>query len=839
MSASDTMPDVRYPSRFVEVIVPLPLDGPFTYRIPDHITAPVGPGSRVIVSFGKRRFYTGLVRGFVADPAMSPTPLPLEIKDIISVLDPEPIVRHPQLKHWEWIAQYYLCSLGDVYKAAVPAGLKIESETNFEVNPDFDIDASPFTEKQAQILALLREKGKLTAAQISKALKVADITPTLQRLVDAGLILLCESLSENYRPKTLKLVKLAIPRYDDEALRSAFAAVKSAKKQELMLQTLIHLSKFTLQGVPIVEVQQSELLEKTKLTAPILKALRDKGIVETYAKKISRFSPLGLSTQPLPTLSAAQSTALSQIHHSWFEKQVTLLRGVTSSGKTEVYMHLIDYALSQRTSALLLVPEIALTTQLTERMQRVFGDRVVIYHSKFTDNERVDIWRKVQQAAEPQLIIGARSAIFLPFSKLGLVIVDEEHEPSYKQTDPAPRYNGRDSAIVLAAMHGAKTLLGSATPAIETYYKAQTGKYGLVELTERYAGAQLPKVELVDMATESKKKAVDGPFAFRTVAAIREALEGGRQAIVFNNRRGFAPIARCTRCEYIPRCLYCDVSLTYHRDIHQLVCHYCGTRYPMPDICPNCKEPAMRVVGYGTERIEDDVERCFPQARTLRMDLDTTRSRASYDRIISTFSQGGADILVGTQMVTKGLNFTGVEVVAVVDADRVINYPDFRSAERAFNMLSQVSGRAGRRAEDTGRVLVQTRTPDHPIFKYVITHDYPGFYAMELEERRTFSYPPFSRVILITLKHRDAAAIDTFASAFGQRLRDLFGTRVSGPAAPAVARVNSLHIRKIMLRVELEASMTKVKDILRTEHAAMSKMPLFSALIVQYDVDPY
>lgn len=818
-------------SEYVEVIVPLPLHGPFTYHIPTETVSEIRPGVRVIVPFGSRRFYTGIVRAFTIPPDG------MEVKDIISVLDPEPVVTRTQLKLWDWMAQYYLCTAGEVFKAALPAGLKIESETKFEFNPDFDPE-TPLNDRQARIVALLQSKGKLTSAQISKFTSEANITPTLHRLLGMGAVIVSESLNDSYRPKTLKLVVPAFERYNDEALCEAFACVKSAKRQEQMLQTLLHLSRFTLRDCAMKEVTQSELIDTAGGTTATLKALCDKGLAKTIKRTVSRFSPLGLSTTPLPDLSETQKKALKEIHQSWNSRSVTLLHGVTGSGKTEIYIHLIDYILREGRQTLFLVPEIALTTQLTGRLQRVFGDKVIIYHSKFTDNERVDIWRKILTSSEPCVVIGARSAVFLPFASLGLIIVDEEHEPSYKQQDPAPRYNGRDTAILLASMHGARTLLGSATPAVDTYYKAQTGKYGLVTLSERYGGAVLPRIELVDMSLAGKKKEVNGAMAFATISRIRNSINEHRQAIIFNNRRGYSPIARCSKCEYIPRCLYCDVSLTWHRNENALVCHYCGTRYPMPTVCPNCKEPAMRVVGYGTERIEDEVDRIFPEAKTLRLDLDTTRSRTSYDNIISVFSSGGADILVGTQMVTKGLNFTHVDTVAVLNADQIISYPDFRSSERAFNMLSQVAGRAGRTADNPGTVIIQTRTPDHPLFGFVINHDYSRYYAHEIEERQAYLYPPFSRVIVITLKHRDPQSLDTLTAAYTDRLRELFGTRLSGPSTPAVSRVNSLHIRRLMLRVELTASMTKVKELLRRTHASLQEMPRFGSLIVQFDVDP-
>jgi primosomal protein N' (replication factor Y) len=536
-------------------------------------------------------------------------------------------------------------------------------------------------------------------------------------------------------------------------------------------------------------------------------------------------------------LSPAQSKALQEIHHSFLSGNITLLHGVTSSGKTELYIHLIDRVLEEGNQALFLVPEIALTTQLTRRLQRVFGDKVVIYHSKFSDNERVDIWRKLLNSSEPMVIIGARSAIFLPFAKLGLVIVDEEHEPSYKQFDPAPRYNARDSAILLASMHGAKTLLGSATPSIETYYKATHGKYALVTLSERYAGVKLPKIEVVDMALERNRHAVDGTFAKVLTGAAHQVIADNKQVILFHNRRGYSPFGRCKLCQFVPKCDNCDVSLTYHRYPEAFVCHYCGATYPVMRTCPSCHEPTIEIVGYGTERLEEDIAEQFSDARILRMDLDTTRNRDSYDRIIDDFSQHKADILIGTQMVTKGLDFSDVSLVGIISADTIINIPDFRSAERAFNMLEQVSGRAGRRTGE-GSVLIQTYRPEHPVIQFVRNHDYNGFYEHEIAERQAFNYPPFSRIINIYIKHRDQAVVAQMATEYANRLRALLGNRVSGPDEPAVNRIQSLYIRKIMLKLEINASMSRVKQLLRELYIEMHASPTMRALTLYYDVDP-
>lgn len=820
-------------SSFVEVVLPLPLASTFTYSLPEVMQGSVGVGSRVIVPFGKKKFYTGIVAGFA--PA---APREYEVKEVIHVLDAQPVLRHPQLRFWEWMAGYYMCSLGEVYNAAVPGGLKIESETQFELNPDFDMDdASLLSEREVIAAQLLSSKSRLTALEIQKETGFRNVTALMNKMVERGVAILSESLVEKYRPKREKCVRAAFERGSDEALRAAFAAVRGAKKQETLLMTLIHLTGFTVQGRELREVTQTELLEKSGCSATILKALADKGIVERYTRETSRFGHAGGGDTQLPELTAPQMTALDSIHASFLEKPTTLLFGVTASGKTEIYAHLVDYAMKQGSQVLYLVPEIALTTQLTQRLRRYFGDKLLVYHSKFSDNERVEIWNRLLHGNSPCVVVGTRSSLFLPFAKLDLIIVDEEHDQSYKQFDPAPRYNARDSAIMLAHMHGAKTLLGSGTPAVDTFYKAQTGKYALVQLKERFQGVEMPAMEMVDMSKEWKKKAVKGSLADITLAALKQTVEAKRQGIIFLNRRGYAPMARCTQCQYVPKCKNCDVSLTYHKRANTLICHYCGATYPLSDTCPACKQPAIEIVGYGTERVEDAIDEQLPEARTLRMDLDTTRNKNSYASMIELFSERKADLLVGTQMVTKGLDFDGVDAVAVVNADSMINFPDYRSAERAFCMLEQVAGRAGRK--NPGRVLVQTYNPAHPILQFVEKHDYEGFYHYELEERKAYAYPPFTKLIYVYLKHRDERELDNLASVYAAHLRELFGTRVQGPGKPGVARVQNYYIRQVMVKVEPEASVTKVKEVLQWLHADMrSKMPAMRGLVLYYDVDP-
>lgn len=820
---------------YAEVLLPLPLTGTFTYIVPEALADRVKPGHRVIVPFGRRKFYTAIVTGLT--PRL---PGNFEVKEISQALDDTPIIRHPQLKLWEWMAEYYLCSPGEVYKAALPAGLKIESETFIDINPDYE--ESPerrLDEREVMVMAnVAHAEKRVTMGDIERMTGFRNVTAIVSRLVELGALRVSENLVERYHTRKETFVEIAIERGDAEALHRAFDTVGSSPKQEKALMTLLELSQFMRRDAKLREVRRSELTDRAGVTTAIVGALEKRGIIRQIRRGVSRFAPVDTEPGPLPELTPPQKSALDAIHASWREKDITLLHGVTSSGKTEIYINLIDYVLRQGRQALYLVPEIALTTQLTRRLQRVFGRKVIIYHSRFSDSERVELWRRMLDTREPVVVIGARSALFMPFSSLGLVIVDEEHESSYKQQDPAPRYNGRDAAMVLARMHGAKTLLGSATPAIDTYYKALAGRYGLVELKERFGGAQMPEVELIDMSLARKKREVSGTFSRRLRQLIDVATGRGDQSIVFLNRRGFAPMARCRQCGYIPKCENCDVSLTYHRGIDKLVCHYCGTPYELPKICPACKEPDMEIIGYGTERVEDEIAMFFPDAAIARLDRDTTRNKESYETIIDSFSKGRSNILVGTQMVTKGLDFDRVGVVGVVNADATVNQPDFRSAERAFNMLEQVSGRAGRRTGAPGVVAIQTYTPSHPLYGYLKAHNYRGFYDHEIEERRLFLYPPFTRVIYVYLKHRDQAAVNALAAAYGQRLRQLFGNRVFGPDEPSVARVQQMYIRRVMIKIEVEASMRKVKEILRALYEEMHAGGAARGAVVYYDVDP-
>lgn len=827
-----TNDSLLYMTRFADVILPLPLYRYFTYRIPADMQGRLRQGHRVVVSFGRSKFYTAIV------VALHDTePQGYEVKEIATLLDDEPIVLRPQLKFWEWIAEYYLCSVGDVYKAALPSGLKLESETSLSVNSDYEESAEePLSEREAVLMQVLSEQGRLTVHELEKLTGLRNTLPVLRRLVEREAIFVSERIRANYKPKTEVCIRLSFEPGNQEALCNAFELVKRSKQQETLLLSYLELSHFMQPG-NYTEVSRAALLERAGVSAAVLAGVVNKGVMLTYKREISRFAKVMRHCADLPTLSSEQSRALNEICSAMRDKSVTLLHGVTSSGKTEIYTHLIDNALKQGRQVLYLVPEIALTTQLTDRLQRVFGDKLLIYHSRFSDNERVEIWQKLLTDREPKVILGVRSSIFLPFHNLGLVIVDEEHETSYKQYDPAPRYHARNAAIVLAQMYDARVLLGSATPAIESYYNAQCGKYGLVELLTRYSNNPLPEVRTIDMREQRRKKLARGNFSEPLVQEVHKALEREEQIILFQNRRGFAPMVECRECAWIPKCTQCDVSLTYHKRDNRLVCHYCGYSCEVPRMCPACLQPTIEVRGFGTERIEEDVESIFPDTPLARMDMDTTRSRNAYQEIIDNFAEGKSKILIGTQMVTKGLDFDRVSVVGILSADTMLSFPDFRAHERAFQMMAQVAGRSGR-GKSRGIVFLQTSQPETPVISQVIRHDYVGMYNEQLSQREAFGYPPFTRLIYIYLKHRDEAVLDTLSQQYATILRKVFGERVLGPDNPPVARIQSLYIRKIMLKVEVSASMAQVKDLLRQIYERSLADDRFKALTLYYDVDP-
>ena len=819
-------------AKFANVILPLPISGSFTYSVPSIYEDEIEVGSRVLVQFGKKNYYTGIV-----ELVHNNQPSGYEVKEIMMVLDAKPIVRHPQLKLWNWLAEYYLCSVGEVYKAAVPSGLKVESETYILLNSDYEYDENVnLTERMALIIQLLDRNGRMKISEIERETGFKNLGTPVNKMLEIGLVLIDERIVDKYRARKETLVRLNCDRNDNEALHGFFDIVKRARQQEKMLIAYLDLSAWMQSATP-KEVLKSDLLERSGASPAVLKGLVDKGVLEIYKKEINRFTVDVSESAELPQLSNAQLAAYNSILDKWKENKVTLLRGVTGSGKTEIYSHLINDVLNLGQQVLYLVPEISLTTQLTSRLQKIFGKRLLIYHSKFSDNERVDVWKKLLSTHEPLIVLGVRSSVFLPFAKLGLVIVDEEHESSYKQYDPAPRYNDRDAAIVLASMHGAATLLGSATPAVETYYKAKNGRFGLVELLERFDGIRMPEVKVVDMRDQRKRKECRGLYSNPLLVASRKALGEGKQVIMFQNRRGYAPMVECKECAWVPKCKNCDVSLVFHRNIRELRCHYCGYSMTLPNLCPVCGQDSVETYGYGTERIADDLNEIFNEYRVARMDLDTTRNKDAYEDIIEDFSSHKTDILVGTQMVTKGLDFERVRVVGVLNADSILNYPDFRSNERAFNMIEQVAGRAGRKNE-VGEVYVQTTDPNNQIIEKVKTHDYEGYYDEQIDERQRFAYPPFTKIVNIYLKHKDERMVNSLAVNYVLELRKIFGNRVLGPEKPIVGRVANYYIQSIMLKMEANASMRKVKDLLRTVYERVSIDKNMRSAILYYDVDP-
>lgn len=754
--------------KYVDVILPLPLDGTFTYSVPDGMEGKVVPGVRLLVPLGKSKKYIAMATRLHDDkPAFS-------CKPVEAVLDNTPSLLPQQMRLWQWIGYYYMAPLGDVYNAAMPGGLKS---------------------------------------------------------------------TEKFKPKMELYVELASTYRSEQALHVALNLVQRALKQAKTLTTFLSLSHWdSLDGdTPregIKKVTKEELMNESHCTAAVVKALIDRGILFTYELEIGRLNTNGESHLDLiKPLSLAQQDAYNGILMQMMKKDVVLLHGVTSSGKTEIYIHLIRKAIEEHKQVLYLLPEIALTVQIMERLHRVFGDRLGIYHSKYSDAERVEIWQKQLSDHPYDVILGARSAVFLPFKNLGLVIIDEEHETSFKQQDPAPRYHARSAAIVLAKMYGAKTLLGTATPSMESYYNAQQGKYGLVELKTRYKGIQLPEIQVVDVKDLRRRKMMSGPFSPQLLAAVREALKNGQQAILFQNRRGFAPMVECKVCGWVPKCKNCDVSLTLHKSINLLTCHYCGYTYPVPTECPNCGSTEIMGRGFGTEKIEDQIAEIFPEAKIARMDLDTTRTRNAYERLIADFSEGRTNLLIGTQMVSKGLDFDKVSVVGILNADSMLNYPDFRAYEHAFMMMAQVSGRAGRKGK-RGLVILQTKNPTLPVIGQVVHNDYEGLYQSILEERRTFHYPPFFHLINVYVKHKYDKVCEQASHELCKTLRSWFGGRVLGPDKPAVARVKTMNIRKIVIKLENGIDQQKVREYLKFAQQQMGKDPRYGALQIYYDVDP-
>lgn len=828
------------PVLYADVVLPLPLAGTFTYHVPQALVSSVREGCRVIVPFGVRKFYAAVVVRVHGDEP----PEDIVIKDVHECLDERPVLLDWQIRFWQWMAGYYLCTLGEVCKAALPSGLKLESESVVECSDDFVADVSVLTAREQRVYTLLEDGKPMKVNKLQKAVGTEfSVLPVVRALLDKGAVRMKETLEPGFRPRTEVCVRLCREFFDNGLLVGLYDSLKRASRQLALLSRYVEMSglpaALTLQNYSLIkEVPRSDLLADVDAKPAALSELVRRGVFELYTREVDRIGRCApLWGEAVSSLSAAQQAAYDGIRNVFAQRNVCLLHGVTSSGKTEVYTHLIRHELEAGRQVLYLLPEIALTTQITERLRRVFGARMGVYHSKYPDAERVEVWKK-QLSSEPfGLILGVRSALFLPFTRLGLVIVDEEHETSYKQQDPAPRYHARDAAIMLASLCGARTLLGTATPSVESYFNARSGKYGLVELTTRYGDVFLPEIRVVDVAELRRKKLMKSFFSPLLTDLMREALSRKEQVILFQNRRGYAPFLECRACGWVPRCTHCDVSLTYHHAEHRLVCHYCGASYVVPVQCPACGHTELRDCGYGTEKVEDAVQACFPGVRTARMDMDTTRSRRSYEQIIRDFQQGRTDVLVGTQMVSKGLDFDRVRVVGILDADGLLNVPDFRSHERSFQLMSQVAGRAGRR-NSRGLVVLQTRQPELPVIGQVVRNDYAAFFAAQLAERELFRFPPFCRLIYIYLKHKQDRVVAEAAEVLAGCLRAAFGGRLLGPAAPAVARMQSLFIRKLVLKLENGLSVHKVRRVLADAQQRVQADARFRSVIVYYDVDP-
>ncbi|MBR4757607.1 MAG: primosomal protein N' [Bacteroidaceae bacterium] len=816
-----------------DVVLPLPLAETYTYRIPEWLGDKVKVGCRLIVPFGTKKMYSAIVvRLHNDEPDM-------ELKEAIDLLDESPVLLADQLWLWQWIADYYLCSMGEVYKAALPSGMKLESESVVVYNSDYDAQV-PLTRTEQHVLDILEHLSEQKVFELQRAVGVKNILPTIKSLLDKGAVVMHEELKRNYRPKTVNCVRLAEAFFSEERLNQLFTELSRAQKQHDLLVHYLDLSKasaaLTLRNRSLlVEVEKQMLMQGHSEAA--FKGLKDRGVLEVYEKEVTRLvSAAGVRPASF-SLSPVQQKAFDAIHEQLQNHSTCLLHGVTSSGKTEIYIRLIQEQLEKGHQVLYLLPEIVLTAQLVERLRRVFGDRLGVYHSKYPDAERVEVWQK-QLSSEPyDIIVGVRSSIFLPFQRLGLIIVDEEHEASFKQQDPAPRYHARNVALVLTQRSGAKTLLGTATPSLESYYNTQTGKFGLVTLTERHNQVQLPQIQVVNIKEKRHRKEMHGPFSTDLVNAMREALEHREQVILFQNRRGYAPQTECNICGWVPRCTNCDVTLTHHKGSERMTCHYCGATYRLPERCPNCGGQEFQSIGYGTERIEDDLRQIFPNARIARMDLDTTRSRQAYEGIIDDFQHGRTDILVGTQMVTKGLDFERVSVVGILNADTMLNMPDFRSYERAFQMMAQVAGRAGRRSAQ-GRVILQTKNPDLSVISQVVANDYASLYRDQMQERESFHYPPFSRLVYINIKHKDIRVVEALARDMATLLRKVFAHRVLGPDTPPIGRIQLLYIRRLMLKVETTASMRDVRQRLRQIQSYLLAQPQYKSAQMYYDVDP-
>ncbi|GAA4953367.1 primosomal protein N' [Algibacter agarivorans] len=814
---------------FIDVIIPVPLNKLYTYRITASESEFLKPGMRVAVPFGKSKVYSGIVFRVHND-----APSAYEAKDIQQILDDTPIVNEKQLQLWQWIAKYYMCTLGDVMRAALPSAFILESETVITKNSVKEFDESILKDDEFLVFEALHHQSSLKIHDISNILDKKNVLPVIKRLIDKEAISVEEEVYEKYKPKLVRYVKLHANFSSEQSLQNLLDELSRAKKQRDVVMTLFSISAKTKKPVKV-----KDLSDESGASVSIIKALVDKGVLEEYHIQTDRVQYTGDDNESTKNLNDYQKAALSEIKMSFETQHTTLLHGVTSSGKTEVYVKLIEDVLSEGKQVLYLLPEIALTTQLVTRLQNYFGEQVAVFHSKYSVHERVEVWNKVlHNSAKAKIVLGARSSIFLPFNNLGLIIVDEEHEQSFKQFDPAPRYHARDTAVVLAHMHQAKTLLGSATPSLESYFNAKQNKYGFVEITKRYNDVLMPDVELVDVKDKLKKKRMKGHFSDRLVEEMTETLKAGHQIILFQNRRGFSPIVECKTCGHSPQCPNCDVSLTYHQYRNQLRCHYCGYNSAMMQDCEACGSQDLDNKGFGTEQIEEEVKLLFPDYKVARMDLDTTRGKYGYEKIITALEQQEIDILVGTQMLTKGLDFRNVKLVGIMNADNMLNFPDFRAHERSFQLMLQVSGRAGR-TEERGKVLIQTYNPHHNILQQVSTNNYIDMFNEQMNDRYNYKYPPVFKQIKITLKHKDYNRVETASVWYAKSLRQVFRDQVLGPESPPVARIRNQFHKNILVKIPKQQSLAKTKEAIIRINNSFQSVKGFRPVRVILNVDNF
>lgn len=831
------MPTKERTTLFADVIVPLAVPNLFTYRVPHNWNDLVQQGQRVVIQFGKSKFYVGVIAKI-----HEKSPQGYEAKYIQDILDSKPVVNSTHLAFWDWMATYYMCTPGDIMNAALPSGMRFSSETRIVKNESFSVEEAAedyFTEREWKLVAELEAKLELSMAEASYVLGIKNIQPVIQSLISKGAARVMEEMKGEYKPKKESYVRFTTHITDEKLQRIFVQLEKKAVVQLEIVMKYLQLSEWHTKKP--VGVKKSALLNSSGSSLSALNALVKKDILEVYETEVSR---LKLSEEKIlqsNDLSFAQQEGLEKINKLFAEKNVILLHGVTSSGKTELYMQLIEEAIQQNKKVLYMLPEIALTAQLVNRLKKRWGNKVGVYHSKFGDNERVEIWNGLINPTkiDYSVIVGTRSALFLPFSNLGLIIIDEEHDSSFKQQDPAPRYNARDAAIFLAQLCNAKVILGSATPSVESYHNALSGKFGLVELSTRYGGMEMPEIVVCDLKEETRKKLMKAMFTPYLLGCMEEALNNNEQVILFQNRRGFSNFIECRVCGNVPQCIRCDVSLTYHKKADLLRCHYCGYSIPLPKICSACGSPLIETKGFGTEKIEEDLATFFPKARTARLDLDSTRAKNAHANIINQFEERKVDILVGTQMVTKGLDFDNVSVVGILNADAGLYFPDFRSTEKTFQMLAQVSGRAGRKNK-RGKVVVQAYNSHHPVIARVMVNDYIGMYNDQMEERKNFSYPPFTRLIEITLSHRNQEDLDAMSPDLADALKKRFGSdRVLGPEYPLVTKVQNFYQKKILLKIERDKYSLKMKDMVTDSiNIFLKKGKDYSKVRIKIDVDP-